>query len=169
MVRSFFTSCVILLSFALLESAILSNVSLLPAVPDFLLICTIFFACVNGRIHGTVNGFFSGLLLDFLTAAPLGLHCIVRTTIGYACGFSNKTLNLNGVFLPAMLGAVATLAKAFLIWGVSIVFPISAGHYDIFSAEFLFEISANAVLTPVMFKFLGIFRKTLVVGTDEAS
>ena len=169
MLRSFFASVVILLSFSLFESAVLSNVNMLPAVPDFLLICTIYFASNNGKLYGVPNGFASGLILDFLTAAPLGLHCIVRTIIGYSCGLFNKTLNLNGIFLPAVMGAVATLSKALIIWILSAVFPISVNHYSIFSMGFLFELSANTVLTPIMFKFLDIFRNTLVVDQEKVS
>ncbi len=169
MVRSFFASVIILLSFALFESAVLSNVTFLPAVPDFLLICTIYFASNNGKLYGVTNGFVSGLMLDFLTAAPMGLHCIVRTIIGYVCGLFNRTLNMNGIFIPAVVGALATLAKAFTIWVLSAAFPISVNHYSLLSTSFLFEISANAVLTPIIFKFLGIFKATLLIDTEKAS
>lgn len=169
MVRSFLTSSIILLCFAIFESAILSNINILPAVPDFILICVLFFSLNNGRLFGLSNGFVSGLFLDFLTAAPLGLHCLVRTIVGYIFGILNKTLNLNGIFLPAVLGLSATLIKVFLIWCVSLFFPISVNHYNLFSLSFMFELIANTILTPIVFRFLRIFEKTLFLDVEKVS
>ena len=70
MIRAYFTAAFILLCFALFESAILSNVRFLPAVPDFLLLCVLYFSYNGGRMFGVATGYTSGLFLDFLTAAP---------------------------------------------------------------------------------------------------
>lgn len=169
MIRSFLTSFLILLCFALFETAILSNIHFLPAIPDFILICSLFFSFNNGRLLGVTNGFISGLFLDFLTAAPLGLHCLVRTIIGYICGVFNKTLNLNGIFLPALIGFCATILKAFFIWVISIFFPISIDSSTFLSFTFLFELIANTILTPIVFKFLSIFKRTLILNTEKVS
>ena len=169
MLRPFLISVVMSLCFALFESAVLSNVVSLPAVPDFLLICTLYFSVNNGRLFGCANGFVSGLFLDFLSAAPLGLHSLVRTIIGYAAGFLNKNFNMGGIFLPLVLCALATVAKAFLVAGASVFFPLSVNRYAIFSTPFLFELSANAVLTPILFKFLSLFSRNLLVENGSVS
>ena len=58
MIRSFLSSSLILLCAAVLESAVLSNMTILPAIPDLSLICVLFFALNNGKILGETTGFF---------------------------------------------------------------------------------------------------------------
>ena len=83
MLKSFSVSALILLCFSLLETAILSNISVLPAVPDLVLLCVLYFSLINGRMYGESTGFISGLFLDFLSGAPFGFNCVLRTLIGY--------------------------------------------------------------------------------------
>ncbi len=169
MIRAFFTALAILLCFALFESSILSNIQLLPAVPDFLLICSLYFSLNNGRTFGAVGGFCSGIFLDFLTAAPFGMHSLVRTIIGYSGGWFLKILNLEGVFIPALLGFSATVLKAFLLWLVSLFFPVSVAHYDILSVVFLCELAMNTIISPILFRFLRIFDGSLLFGQESVA
>lgn len=164
MLRSYFTAAVMLLCFALFEAAILSNVRLLPAVPDFLLLCVMSFSYSNGRTFGVTTGFMSGMFLDFLSGSPFGLHCLLRTVIGWAGGFLRGTINIDGVFLPALLAFIATLLKAGLLRVISAFFPISVSHYDISSSAFLAELVMNTLLAPPVFRFIALFRAQLVRG-----
>ena len=67
MAKSYFISFFITLCAVLIESTILSNISFLLVIPDLVLICSIYFAILNGRLYGEVNGLVSGLMLDFIT------------------------------------------------------------------------------------------------------
>ena len=62
MVKSYFSSFLILVVFVLFETALLSNIFFLPAIPDFLLLCVLYFSIRNGKVAGEVTGFVSGLL-----------------------------------------------------------------------------------------------------------
>ncbi len=161
MFRSFFSAMLILLCFALLEAAVLSNIRLLPAIPDFLLLCVIYFSYNRGRSFGVVTGFTSGLFLDFLSASPLGLHCLLRSILGWCFGFLHSSLNIDGIFFPALLAFISTILKAFLLRAISIFFPISVIHYDLSSSLFLWELVLNVIFAPFVFKFLGVFRSQL--------
>ena len=68
MILAFLLSTFILLISSLVQSAILSNMTFLPAVPDLCLICVLYFSLHNGKLFGEVNGFLSGVFLDFLSA-----------------------------------------------------------------------------------------------------
>ena len=48
------------------ETAILSHIQLLPALPDLILILVVYIALYNGTVAGVTAGFFSGLIFDFL-------------------------------------------------------------------------------------------------------
>ena len=167
MIFAYLLSTFILLVSSLIQAAILSNMTFLPAVPDLCLICVLYFSLHNGKLFGETNGFVSGLFLDFLSAGPLGLNCLMRTIIGYIGGLFSKTINTEGFFIPVLLGACATILKMFITWILSILFPNSIIAYNPFTVLFVFEIAINSLLSPIIFKILGLFSKTLVLKPEN--
>lgn len=163
MIKSYLFSSLILLSAVLIETAVLSNIPVIPAVPDLVLICSLYFALNNGCVQGQTMGFAGGLLVDFLSGSPFGLNCLVRTVLGYTSGLFKKILNLKSVFVLFLIGLGATIAKALLIYLASLLFPNMVNSYNIISKVFLFELAVNAILTPVIFKFLNCFSKILII------
>ena len=167
MILAFLLSTFILLISSLVQSAILSNMTFLPAVPDLCLICVLYFSLHNGKLFGEVNGFLSGVFLDFLSAGPLGLNWLMRTVIGYVGGIFNKTINTEGFFIPVLLGACATVLKMLLTWVLSFLFPSAIIAYNPFTLLFVFEIAINSILSPFIFKILGLFSRTLVLKPED--
>lgn len=167
MIKSLFVFMIVAFSCVILETAVLSNLLFLPAVPDLLLICLLYVSLNNGSLYGASSGFISGLLLDFVSASPFGLNCLLRTIIGYVSGKFNKILNVSGFLLPALIGFCATLVKALVIWIISIFFPGSVISYNLISIKFGFELALNAVLTPIIFKFLEIFSSMLLLENED--
>ena len=167
MVKSLFVFMIISFASVVLETAVFSNFLFLPAVPDFLLLCLLYVSLNNGSLYGSASGFISGILLDFVSASPFGLNCLLRTVIGYFSGKLSKTLNINGFLLPALAGLCATLFKALVILMISVFFPGSVLFYNLVSIEFLFTLAANALLTPLIFKFLGLFNSMLLLENEE--
>ncbi|MBQ9626087.1 MAG: rod shape-determining protein MreD, partial [Treponema sp.] len=96
--KSYLSSFLILIVFVLIETALLSNIFFLPAMPDFLLLCVLYFSIRNGKVAGELTGFASGLLLDFLSGSPFGLNCLVRTAIGFFAGFFHRMMNYESFF-----------------------------------------------------------------------
>ena len=142
---------------------------ILPAVPDLLLLAVLFISVYNGSLTGEITGFFSGLFLDFLSGAPMGLNCLLRTIIGYLTGLFHNTLNVNGFFIPALLGFIATILKAILIQIISFFFPEGIITYQIFSTEFLTELTLNTVLAPVIFSLLSLFSNFLIINRKQGN
>ena len=159
---AFAASCVVLLFMSVFESTFLSNLFFLPAVPDLSLICVLFFSIHNGKVLGETSGFVSGLFLDFLSACPLGLNCLLRSILGYLGGIFYKTIDPEGFFTPFFLGICATIAKMLLVQFLSFLLPSVVTAYDVISLQFLFEIGMNALISPFVFAFLGIFKDVLV-------
>lgn len=167
MIKSFTVSSTIILCLLMIETAILSNISALPVVPDLLLLSTIYFSLINGRTYGQLSGFASGLLLDFVSGVPLGFNCLYRTIIGYAAGFFCGTLDFTGVFIPCVMGASGTIVKFFLIYIISLFFPAVTMAHGIISVYFLFEFVINIILAPIMFKLFGAFEKLILICSSE--
>ena len=162
MIKSYLSSFAILIVFVLIETALLSNIFFLPAIPDFLLLCVLYFSIRNGKVAGEVTGFVSGLLLDFLSGSPFGLNCLVRTTIGFFGGFFHRMMNYESFFVNFVVGFLATLAKALLIYAVSLLFPGYVNSYHIFSSVFALELGMNTVLCPLVIKLLRSFDSFIV-------
>ena len=140
MIRSVVSTFFLMFFVVLIETALLSNIFFLPAVPDLLLLVLLFLSVNNGSTFGEVSGFYSGFLLDFLSASPLGLNSLIRTVIGFLTGLFHKTLNVRGFFIPALMGFLGTLSKVILIQIISFFFPQGIITYNIFSTGFIFEL-----------------------------
>ena len=166
MARAYLSSILIILCTVLVEFAILSNITILPAVPDIVLLVLLYFSVLNGKVFGESMGFFSGMFIDFLSGAPFGFNCLFRTVIGYIAGFLNQNINYTGFIIPALIGLLGTITKAFLIWLTSL-FYTKIIPYDIISTSFIFELIINTLLSPVIFKFLSHFNKIICVSTEE--
>lgn len=162
MIKSYLSSFLILIVFVLIETALLSNIFFLPAIPDFLLLCVLYFAIRNGKVAGEVTGFVSGLLLDFLSGSPFGLNCLVRTAIGFLFGFFHRMMNYESFFVNFISGFLATILKAALIYIVSLLFPNYVNFYHIFSSVFALELGMNTILCPIVIKLLRSFDSFIV-------
>jgi rod shape-determining protein MreD len=115
---------------------------------------------------GQLSGFCSGIFLDFLSAAPLGLNAFVRTMIGALAGRMNGTFFLDSFFLPMALCAGATAIKAALRFVLHILFSGAVPAYTLFEPTLWVELMLNTVTAPVLFGFLKLFQ-SLLVGRRE--
>jgi rod shape-determining protein MreD len=156
-VKTFLSSAIALLAILLVETAILSNWYILPVVPDLLMITVLYIAYTNGSMIGQTTGFFSGLILDFASASPLGLHALIRTILGFIFGRLHQTVTISGILIPMIVGFVATLLKAILLMVVSFFYPSGIDTYFSTGTAFFSECLLNSIMTPVMFKFLASF------------
>ena len=166
MVKSFFSSILTMFCFLLLETAVFSNLTFLPAIPDFLLIISLFIALNNGSLLAESTGFVSGFMLDFLSASPLGLNALLRTILGSIAGLFHDVLNVSSVFLQIVYGAVFTILKAIFVYFISLFFS-GVVAYSLFSQIFLTEVLLNAIFTPLIFKFLSLFSDFIIVKPES--
>jgi len=168
MTKSFFASILIIICAALIESTILVNLYILPVIPDLVLITCVYLSLLNGRTFGQVTGFFSGLVLDFITGVPFGLNCIFRTILGYVYGLFANHIIITGIVVPVLTVGSATILKALLIKFIALFFT-AINPSNIISIDFLIELIFNIVLSPFIFKFLEYFRKTLAINPEHKS
>jgi rod shape-determining protein MreD len=76
---------------------------------------------------------------------------------------------MSGIALPVLIGFSATIIKVILIGMISVFFPDSIVPYSLLSKAFLFELAANALLTPLVFKFLDLFSSLLLLNPENVS
>ena len=170
MTKSILVSTFILLCAVIIESSILSNIAFIYVVPDLVLICSIYFSMLNGKVVGESTGFISGIFLDFITGIPFGFNCIYRTIIGYVFGIFSKTIIISGLVMPMLSVGIATIAKTLMVHFLALLFPnVHIYIAGIISYDFLFEFIENVLLAPFIFKFLSFFRKSLAVRSVKDS
>jgi rod shape-determining protein MreD len=151
---------------AILQSTLLSRLAVYHAVPDLALGILVFSAYNNGTMTGQLTGFFSGLLLDFLSAAPLGLNTLVRTIIGASVGLMRGSFFLDAILLPMALCGVSTLVKALFFWVLHILFASAVPAYVALSPTLWVEFTLNTLLAPFLFALLKLFKALLVEGRN---
>lgn len=143
---------------AILQSTILHKLSLYNAVPDLILLIIIWTSYYNGTMSGQIVGFLAGLILDFLSAAPLGLNALIRTIIGALAGLLRGNFILDLIFLPMLLCASATALKAALLFILHYLFLDIVPVYSMTKPTFFVELGMNALLAPIIFSFLSRFK-----------
>ena len=139
------------------ETAILSHLQFLPALPDLILILVVYIALYNGTVAGITAGFFSGLIFDFLSLAPMGLHSFVFTVLGFLYGMVYGKYNVRRFFFPLVFGLSATFFKAGILFILNVLFGQSIQVYALFAVPFWIEIAENALCAPLLFALLGAF------------
>ena len=152
---------------AVLQSTLLAHLALYRAVPDLALGIVVYSAYVNGMMTGQLSGFFYGIALDFLSAAPLGLNAFIRTLIGALAGMMKGTFFLDIFLLPMILCAMATLLKALLLLLLNLLFSGAVPAYPLAAPVLWAELALNTVTAPLLFALLKRFS-SLLAGGDKA-
>ena len=163
MTKSIIWTVVLSIIAAILQSTVLGRIPFLKVLPDLVLCILVFSAYVNGTMTGQVSGFFSGLFQDFLSASPLGMHCIIRTITGALTGIFKEKFFLDLFFMPAILCALATVIKAVLVFLLHLIMGSVVPFYSITSSVFWIELGLNTVCAPPLFFLLRNFRP-IVIG-----
>jgi len=155
--RTILWTSFIVLFFALFQAAILSNLMFLPVLPDLVLLVIVYVSFMNSSTTGVTVGFISGLLLDFLSAAPIGLNTFTKTLTGFIAGKFAGSFNLSKIIIPAAMGFCATVLKALTTLILSFFFGPSILVYNFAGSTFWLEILENTLCAPLIFGLLGLF------------
>ncbi|MDR2782923.1 MAG: rod shape-determining protein MreD [Treponema sp.] len=162
MIKNIACSVAFIIIAALIQSTLLQRLAIYHAVPDIALGILVFSSYFNGVMTGQLTGFFSGLALDFLSAAPLGLNALVRTITGALSGLIRGTFVADTIFLPMMLCGAATVLKALLLFLLHILFAEGVRAYSLQEPLFWVELALNMFIAPFLFALLRRFNSLLV-------
>lgn len=100
----------LLVTAALLQTALFPFVTLGGFRPDLLLLVTLAIGLRDGPLAGLRVGFAAGLLTDLLVSqSPVGVAALVYTTIGFVVGLARPYLAPDSVTAPVILAFVTGL------------------------------------------------------------
>ncbi len=99
----------VLITAAVLEQGLFSQVRIVGAAGDVLLLCAIAAGLVGGPDAGALVGFFAGLTLDLLTPTPMGVGALAYCLTGYAIGLAQGTTVRMSRSRPRVLAAAGSV------------------------------------------------------------
>ena len=113
MIRRAIVVALLLVTAAVLETALFPAVTLLGFRPDLLLLVVLAIGVHDGPMSGARVGAIAGLLADLLVVqSPIGLSVVIYATIGYVVGIARPYLAPDSITAPILLafvtGAVGT-------------------------------------------------------------
>jgi rod shape-determining protein MreD len=162
MIRSIVWSAVFMSIFAFMQSTICQRIAIFGVVPDIALVVLVFTSIKNGSMEGQVSGFLSGITFDVISSAPLGFNVLVRTLLGYLYGLFHQKLFVDVLIGPFLLVFTATLLKTGMGSFLGLVFPGSISFFPSLGKIVLIEALYNAVIAPVVFLILRLFKGLLL-------
>lgn len=104
----------VLMTAAILERGLFSQLRIGGAAADMLLLLAISAGMVGGPDRGAVVGFFAGLVLDLLVQSPLGLYALVYCLVGYVVGVAHTAMVRTSRWEPMILAFLASAAGVVL-------------------------------------------------------
>ena len=72
------------------QTVVISQIHLLGASPDLVVLCAVVGGLVGGPQRGTVAGFVFGLVYDLALTTPFGLWALVLCVTGFAVGLTRN-------------------------------------------------------------------------------
>ena len=166
MIKSIIWTVIFCTAAAILQSTVLDKIAVFQYVPDLALCILVFSAYVNGTMTGQVSGFFSGLFYDFLSVAPLGMNCLIRTIIGALAGIFKGQFFLDIIFMPVILCAIATIIKALIVFVLHLIMGDAVPAFSLVTSKFWIEMGLNALSAPLLFLLLKNF-KPIIIGRGQ--
>jgi rod shape-determining protein MreD len=154
MIRRWFFPMAIVATLVIIQSTWLDVIKIYDVKPDLSLIVIVYLAFKNPGLQGQSIGFFSGLIQDSISMAPLGLNALIKSTIALIANLLSGKFYIDKLLMPALLGFIAILMKAFQIKLLSLFFGDSIIIYRLFNSTLWIEAVYTAILSPVIFILL---------------
>ncbi len=95
---------------ALLQTTLMSYVSVASIRPNLQVILTASFALMCGSRTGMLVGFTSGIMLDFMGGGIIGFYALIYTWIGYAAGYTYRIFYDDDIKTPLLLIGICDIA-----------------------------------------------------------
>jgi rod shape-determining protein MreD len=139
-------------------------------VPDFALGAMLWISYLNKGQEALYVAFLGGLISDLLSASPLGYSAFIFLLPVYGMQGVKKLFTSDRLFIPVILGFVATLVKA---TGSMVLLAIfgreEINAYSFTDLRLWIEASLNGALAPVLFLLIEKGKRIFVTrGVTES-
>jgi rod shape-determining protein MreD len=146
---------VLLLVFAvILQTVLISHVSILGVTADLFLILTIMVAVSRGSLEAAVFGFFVGLVADIVYFQPLGVWSFILVLTGYFAGIFVVRFGTVSPWSVALLAGVSSFLAQFLFGLFQYIMGPRGGFFTMIGTQMLPEAVLDGLITAPLYVFL---------------
>jgi rod shape-determining protein MreD len=149
----------LLVIIAVLQSSVVSHLTVLGVFPDLPLLLVTSWGLLQGVREGVLWGFVAGVVMDLLSGAPFGAATLSLMAAGLLAGLAKKSALSSHVLFPSVIAFLVTIVYSLLflsiVWisGQTVVWLDSLLHTVLLAAVL------NAVLVPMVFAVLRLVHK----------
>ncbi|MGD9938240.1 MAG: rod shape-determining protein MreD [Clostridia bacterium] len=162
MIRRLAFSFLFVSSLLIIQTTWLDAIAIFSVLPDLALLSILYISFKAQGLQGQFTGFFSGLLQDGVSAAPLGLSAIINTLIATLFNSLSGRFYIDKVLMPMFFGLSATILKAIMLMILSWIFKGKILTYDFTQPLIWIEVAYNSIIAPVLFFFMKFFDKLIL-------
>jgi rod shape-determining protein MreD len=160
---------ILLLAIAvLLQTVLLSHVSVLGVTADLFLILTVIVAVTRGSLEGAVFGFFAGLVADIAYYQPLGVRALIYVLAGYFVGMFVARFGTVNPWSVALVAGVTSFLAQFLFGVFQFMMGPRAAFITMIGMQMLPEAIIDGLITAPLYVFLVRVRLLPAVHLDSA-
>ncbi len=102
-------AALLILTLGLLQASVFPSFAIAGIRPSLVLMAAVVLARVSDDSRALYWGFLGGLLIDLLSAAPLGVNTLLFTLLVYIVGGQGQRFGRVNVVFPILAGVAATL------------------------------------------------------------
>jgi rod shape-determining protein MreD len=152
-----------------LQATILPRFPIFGVIPQFLFLLALAWGMIHGWQEGIVWAFVAGILLDLLSAGPLGVTSLAMLVAVGVASLLQKGFPESRIFMPVLLAFVATV----VFWLVyllllRIVIPLIVSNLDLLGISTLAESSRAPGLLQDIASNYGLNQTTLRLVLSSA-
>jgi rod shape-determining protein MreD len=146
---------ILLLVFAvILQTVLISHVSVLGVTADLFLVLTVIVAVSRGSLEGAVLGFFAGLIADIAYYQLLGVRSLIYVLTGYFVGMVVARFGTVSPWSVALLAGVGSFLAQFLYGLLQYVMGPRGGFLTMIGTQMLPEAVLDGLITAPLYVFL---------------
>ncbi len=130
--------------------------------PNLIILLIVSITLLEGRNHGSVVGFFSGLCIDAVVGVALGHQALVGMFLGLLLGNVNKRFFKENVFVMMVCTFFATVFYESGVIMISYTLGLKSSYIETLKAVIIPEAGVNCVLGIIVFTIIVRINRKLV-------
>ncbi len=154
------TGLVILAAF-LLQNNFFASVSLISITPNLMLIVTVSYGLLCGKLTGMGVGFCAGILMDMFGGTLLGQYALILSVLGYACGYFTPYFYPDYVMLPMAVCLVCDLIYGLYMYVFGFLIHGRLNILFYLRTIILPEAIYTAIVLIIVYRFLLLLNRSL--------
>ncbi len=157
---------ILIFIFVTTQVTFLNFISVFGVKPNLAIILIVCISLLEGRTHGAIVGFFTGLCLDAIVGIALGFNALLGMLLGLLLGNINKRFFKENILVMAICTFLSTLLYESAVVFTNYFFNQEANYYSILTEIILPEALFNSILGCAIFILIILVGKRFI-NMDE--